>query len=195
MADASLCQILAVLVLDADGQRLAVKYSTSARKELWTTVKQQMAFEKRVIGKLPKASNTRSEVDVAVIDDFTVLFQAVNDVVLCAVAAPNENELIVLSMMEGIYAAMTGAAQSNFLSTGMTKQLVLDNLADVLFILDEVTDDGVIMETEEEKISARIKMIDETEVTQAAQAEQMFAKATQSAKNKLLSSIIGGGRG
>lgn len=99
-------------------------------------------------------------------------------------------------------------------SSGLTKQLVLDNLSDVLFILDEVgsacvakrmawdrhgtrhrrcfrflwldltawqllsatvpfwqvTDNGVIMETDDEKISARIKMIDETEVTQSAQA-------------------------
>lgn len=34
----------------------------------------------------------------------------------------------------------------------------------------QVTDNGVIMETDDEKISARIKMIDETEVTQSAQA-------------------------
>lgn len=85
-------------------------------------------------------------------------------------------------------------------SSGVTKQLVLDNLSDVLFILDEagtfscpvhrfldsiwkalfwicrsatlqVTDNGVIMETDDEKISARIKMIDETEVTQSAQVQ------------------------
>eukprot|EP00913_Durusdinium_trenchii_P004475 g4154.t1 len=47
------------------------------------------------------------------------------------------------------------------------------------------------METDDEKISARIKMIDETEVTQSAQAEQMFQKATQSAKQKLLGSLMG----
>ena len=69
-------------------------------QELWPTVKQQVAFEKRVpssmpfnvsvavevlllvsfevINKLPKPSATRSDVDVAVIDDYTVIFQAVN---------------------------------------------------------------------------------------------------------------------
>lgn len=34
-----------------------------------------------------------------------------------------------------------------------------------------MTDNGVIMETDDEKISARIKMIDETEVTQSAQVQ------------------------
>lgn len=116
---------------------------------------------------------------------------------------------------------------------------MLDNLSDVLFILDEVrvgrcrkvckvktgrsfvtrqmqvTDNGVIMETDDEKISARIKMIDETEVTQSAQAgrgrnvshllllgkcsdpesprkaEQMFQKATQSPKLRLTVGTIG----
>merc|ERR1712060_687390 len=95
-------------------------------------------------------------------------------------------------MVEGIFSAISGCAQgSSFLSSGLSKQLVLDNLSDVLFILDEVTDDGIVMETEDEKISARIKMVDETEATNAAQAEQMFQKATQSAKQKLLGSLIG----
>mmetsp|Transcript_22429 Transcript_22429/g.57289 ORF Transcript_22429/g.57289 Transcript_22429/m.57289 type:complete len:197 (-) Transcript_22429:120-710(-) len=193
MADGGLCQILALLVLDSDGARLAVKYCSYARKELWVGSKAQMAFEKRVISKLPKPSTARTgEVDVAVIDDYTVLFQACNDVIVCAVAGANENELVVLQLVEGIFASMSSTAQgSSFLSSGLTKQLVLDSLADVLFILDEVMDDGIIMETDEDKISARIKMIDETEATNAAQAEQMFQKATQSAKAKLLGSLIG----
>lgn len=192
MTDQGLCQILAMLVLDADGNRLAVKYSSLARKELWNGVKPQLAFEQRVINKLPKSSNTKNEVDVAVIDDHTVLYQACNDVVVCAVSSATENELVVLQLVEGVVSAMSSAASGSFLSTGMTKQLVLDNLADILFILDEVTDDGIIMETEEEKISARVKMIDEAEVANSQQAEQMFQKATQSAKQKLLGSLLGG---
>jgi len=169
-----------------------VKYSSVARKEIWVGTKQQLAFEKRVITKLPKSSGTKTEVDVAVIDEYTVLFQACNDVVVCAVAASTENELVVLQLVEGTFCAMSSITQgSSFLSSGLTKQLVLDNLSDVLFILDEVTDDGIIMETEEDKITARIKMVDETEATNAAQAEQMFQKATQSAKQKLLGSLIG----
>ncbi|CAE8607042.1 unnamed protein product [Polarella glacialis] len=192
MADEGLSQILALLVLDTDGQRLAVKYCSLARKEIWPSVKLQIAFEKRVINKLPKPSATRSDVDVAVIDDYTVIFQACNDVVVCAVAAFSENELVVMQLVEGIYNSMSSCCQGGgFLSSGLSKQLVLDNLADALFILDEVTDDGMIMETDEEKISARVKMIDETEVTQSAQAEQMFQKATQSAKQKLLGSLMG----
>mmetsp|Transcript_1189 Transcript_1189/g.2410 ORF Transcript_1189/g.2410 Transcript_1189/m.2410 type:complete len:195 (+) Transcript_1189:90-674(+) len=191
MADDGLCQILALLVLDTDGTRLAVKYTTLA-KELWGTVKLQTAFEKRVINKMPKPSATRTDVDVAVIDDYTVIFQACNDVVVAAVALPTENELVVMQLVEGVYNAMSNAcAGQSFLSSGLNKQLILDSLSDVLFILDEVTDNGMIMETDDEKISARIKMIDETEVTQSAQAEQMFQKATQSAKTKLLSSIMG----
>jgi len=192
MADDGLVQILALLVLDADGNRLAVKYCSLARKELFVGTKAQTAFEKKVISKLPKASAARTEVDVAVIDEYTVLFQACNDVVLCAVAPSHENELVVLQVVDGIYAAMSHVAQgSSFLSSGLTKQLVLENLSDVLFILDEVVDDAIIMETEEERITARIKMIDEVESTGAAQAGQMFEKATQSATKKLLGAMIG----
>eukprot|EP00930_Biecheleria_cincta_P003920 TRINITY_DN104828_c0_g1_i1.p1 TRINITY_DN104828_c0_g1~~TRINITY_DN104828_c0_g1_i1.p1 ORF type:complete len:195 (-),score=51.10 TRINITY_DN104828_c0_g1_i1:324-908(-) len=190
--DSGISRILALLVLDTDGARLAVKYTQLARKEIWPTLNQQTAFEKRVINKLPKPSASRSEVDVAVIDDYTIIFQACNDVVVAAVAGSSENELVAMGLVEGIYNSMSSACVGqSFLATGLSKQLVLDGLSDVLFILDEVTDEGVIMETEDEKISARIKMIDETEVTQSAQAEQMFQKATQSAKSKLLGSLMG----
>eukprot|EP00438_Fugacium_kawagutii_P034801 Skav236265 [mRNA] locus=scaffold829:674872:678056:- [translate_table: standard] len=108
---------MALLVLDTDGGRLAVKYNS-----------------------------------------------ACNDVVVAAVAAGSENELVVLELAQCMFNSLSSACQSqSFLSAGLTKQLVLDNLSDVLFILDEVTDNGVIMETDDEKISARIKMIDETE--------------------------------
>nr|ABV22240.1 nonclathrin coat protein-like [Karlodinium veneficum] len=193
MGEESLCQVLALLCLDTDGARLAVKYSTYAKKELWSGTKNQLAFEKRLINKLPKPTATRSDVDVAVVDDYTVLFQAINDVYVCAVAGPAENELAILQLVEGIFSSIsTTVSSSSFLSTGVNKQLVLDSLSDVLFILDEAVDDGIIMETEEEKLCARIKMIDETEVANAAQAEQMFQKATQSAKQKLLGSLMGG---
>jgi len=193
MFEDGLCQILALLVLDSDGQRLAVKYTSLAKKELWVGSKAQLAFEKKIISKLPKPSAARSEVDVAVIDEYTILFQACNDVVVCAVASPTENELVVMQLVEGIFATMSSITQgSSFLSSGLTKQLVLDGLADVLFILDEVMDDGIIMETDEDKITARVKMIDETEAAGSAQAEQMFQKATQSAKSKLISSLLGG---
>ena len=43
---------------------------------------------------------------------------------------------------------------------------------------------GIIMETDEEKISARVKMIDETEITNSAQAEQMFQKARRSSATR-----------
>ena len=37
--------------------------------------------------------------------------------------------------------------------------------------MDEVADDGVIMDTDEDKIMARVRMTDETEVAQSAQAD------------------------
>merc|ERR1712107_608110 len=129
---------------------------------------------------------------MGVIDDFTVLHQSSNDVIICAVASNMENELVILSLVEGVFSAVSDCAHSGFLSSGLTKQFVLDNLSDVLFVLDEVTDEGIIMETEEEKILNRIKMIDDLEANSCKQAEAVFHKATQNAKSKLLSSLIGG---
>merc|ERR1719203_1529753 len=162
--DDELSQVLAVLVMDSDGNRLAVKYCAAARRELWPTVSAQVEFEKMIHSKLPKAVSSKSEVDVAVVKNYTVLFQAANDCVVCAVASATENELAVMQLVEGVFSAASGCSQgASFLSTGLSKQLVLDNLSEVLFILDEVVDDDIIFVTDEDKISSRIKMIDETE--------------------------------
>ena len=89
--------------------------------------------------------------DVAIIDEYTILFQAVDYAAIGAVAGSSENELVVLHMVEGIFLAMSGCSQgSSFLSFGLTKQLALDNLSDVLLVLDEVCGDCIVMETEEE---------------------------------------------
>lgn len=194
----TLCQVLAVLVLDADGQRLAVKYTSLARRQIWTNMKEQLAFEKRVFNKMPKIIPTgSSEVDVAVLDDWNILFQACNDVIVAVVAASTENELIVMKFVEGIYNAMVSVAPAGFLASGLTKQLVLDKLSDVFFVLDECMDDGIILEMEEDTISARVRMQDEMEAAaraeSAAQVQEKFQKATQSAKQKLLGSLLGKG--
>mmetsp|Transcript_30486 Transcript_30486/g.97427 ORF Transcript_30486/g.97427 Transcript_30486/m.97427 type:complete len:194 (-) Transcript_30486:105-686(-) len=191
MADGGLCQVLGILIIDPEGQRLAVKYS-KAGKELWPDIKKQTAFEKRVASKLPKPQEAaKSEPDVTIVDDHTVLFQAANDVVVCVIAAPNENELMVVQIVECIWAAMIRAAPPSLLSNGPTRQLVVDFLSDVMFFLDEVIDDGMIMEVDEEKVHARIRMQDEMEAASSAQVEQMFQKATQSAKTKLINSLMG----
>jgi len=59
-------------------------------------------------------------------------------------------------LVEGVFSSILASAQgASLFSTGPIMQLVLDSLSDVFFVLDEAGDDGIIMETEEEQITAQ----------------------------------------
>uniref|UniRef100_A0A7S2IND8 Coatomer subunit zeta n=1 Tax=Alexandrium andersonii TaxID=327968 RepID=A0A7S2IND8_9DINO len=189
--DDSLCQVLAILILDTQGERLAVKYPR-AGKELWPDIKRQTAFEKLVAGKLPKFGEaSKSEPDVTMVEEYLVLYQAANDVVVCVVTPSTENELMVVQVVECIWAALLRASPG-ILSNGPSRQLVVDSLSDVYFFLDEVIDDGLIMETDEAKVQARIYMRDDLEGdTGGGEALGSPPEAGQSKGSKFLSSFIG----
>merc|ERR1719150_2232921 len=196
MVEDGLCQVLAAFLLDSDGQRLAVKYSRPAKRELWPNFTAQRAFEAKLAAKLPKpfpAAN-ESEPNVMMVDEYTVIYQAGNDVVCCAVTASAESELVVLEVVECLWAAMMRGG-SGILSNGPTKQTVIDYLTEAYFFLDEILDDGMVMETDEKKVQARIQMADETEAEKFLERQEKFQKATQSAKKKIISSLMGGGTG
>lgn len=114
-----------------------------------------------------------------------------------------ENELVVAQLLEGMFAAIANVSQTSFVSQGMSKPGILENLDQVLLVLDEVTDDGVIMETDEEKIQNRVRMVEEESHIQPealdpnapldpnASAQAMFQMATQNAKKRLIDSLLG----
>ena len=116
-----------------------------------------------------------------------------------------ENELVIAQLLEGMFAAINAVSQTSFVSTGLSKPGVLENLDHVLLVLDEVTDDGIIMETDEEKIQNRVRMIEEQShmvqdsgggngdapLDSNASAQAMFQMATQNAKKRLIDSLLG----
>jgi len=186
--------ILAVLVLDIDGERLATRYNTGSR-DIFPDIKSQMAFEKRIIQKLPKPAqrnDARAEVtDVAIIDDHLVIFKSMNDVFVCVVSSTQENEMILMQLVDGLFASLSSTVCTSLFAQGLSKRAVLEGMEMTILILDEVQDDGVVMEIEEEKIVARVKMHASTGDTQ--NTSDAFAKATESTKNKILGSLFRSG--
>lgn len=193
-------QVLALLVLDADANRLAIKYCSGGLK-LWPSVEDQRKFERKTIQKLPKPSGrASSETDVALIGEQLVVFKICNDVYICVVCSPNENELVVAGLCDGVAAALTQTTQMSFVSNGLSKQTVLDQLDQVLLVLDEVTDDGIIMEVDDEKIFNRVRMVEaegggggNNDAAGGGEADSaVFQQATKAAKKRLIESLLGG---
>lgn len=159
---ASISQILGCLILDAEGERLAVRYSSAAAKVL-PDFKAQRSFEKKIIAKIPRSVQQKTEpkdthVDVAIIEDHLILYRGIQDVLVIIVADELENELVLMQVVDAIFESLITCCCSSIMSQGLSRRAVLEKLERAILILDEVQDDGIILEIEEDKICHRVKM-------------------------------------
>jgi hypothetical protein len=170
MVNLSLKCINAVILLDASGNRVLANYYGSE----YTSVKEQKAFEKGLFektrlsqGNVSHRTQGRSSStlfpklgEIILYDNQVVLYRVSIDVYFYVVGSPEENELILLSMLNTFHDAVSSLLRSVafsffFISREQTltvtfffqryqveKRTLLDNLDLVALCLDETVDRG-----------------------------------------------------
>lgn len=167
-----------LLLLDADGKRIAVKYSDPEMG----TVPQQLAFERSVFQKTQR-TNARGEAEIIMFDNHLVVYKFVADLHFYVTGDINENEIILATMLQAFYESV-----SLLLRNVLEKKTVLENLDLVLLTLDELIDNGVIMETEPNVIANRVSMRGADGDTPLT--EQTISQAFASAKEQLTRNLL-----
>lgn len=178
MADGMLPMVKAILILDADGNRLAAKYYS--KPEL-TTDADQTAFEQKLYKKT-KHTNARSEAEIIMLESNVAIMRTSNETRFFVVGSAEENELILTGVLDGLHEAL------NILLRGMTdRQGLLNSLEYVILAIDEVVDQGMILELDPQAIASRVLMrgveggavpITELTIGQAlASAREQFIKS------------------
>ncbi|KAJ2740176.1 Golgi-to-ER vesicle coat component [Coemansia sp. BCRC 34301] len=133
--------------MDGEGNRLVAKYySRGPHTQNYKTVKEQKKFESELFSKTRKSSG-----EVILYDGQTVLFKYVNDVHFYLVGDPEENELLLSAVLNGLVEAI-----SLLLKHSIDKRKLLDNLDMVVLALDEAVDDGVALETDPNVIASNV---------------------------------------
>ncbi|KAJ2813377.1 Golgi-to-ER vesicle coat component [Coemansia sp. 'formosensis'] len=103
MVNLSLYTVRAMIIMDGDGNRLVAKYySRGPHAQNYKTVKEQKKFESELFSKTRKSSG-----EVILYDGHTVLFKYVNDVHLYLVGDPEENELLLSAVLNGLVEAIS----------------------------------------------------------------------------------------
>jgi len=167
-----------LLLLDAEGRRIAVKYYS---KE-WPTPPQQSAFETSLYEKTVR-TNARGDAEIIMFDDLIVVYKFINDIHFYATASADENELV-------LHAVLLAFSESvSMLLRGMVeKKTVLENLDLVLLAMDEIVDGGIILETEASAIANRVALRGAAD--ELPLAEQTFSQALASAKEQIAKSLL-----
>ncbi|SBS81209.1 coatomer zeta-1 subunit [Plasmodium ovale curtisi] len=210
MRGVSIKQLEAIVLLDTDGKRIAVKYYNDKVK--WKEedkesggnasgnvssnigrgcdetynglrgIKDQKLFEADITEKSKKLCCGSSEVEVLLLNKYIVLCLSINDVNMYIVGDENDNEIILYELMQTIQDSL-----NNITNNQIGKKQLIDKLDLVYLLLDEIADCGIIMETNSNVIISRLYM-QEGELHEHTPLNQ----AISSAKDNIIRSLLSG---
>eukprot|EP01116_Phalansterium_solitarium_P024650 TRINITY_DN9085_c0_g1_i1.p1 TRINITY_DN9085_c0_g1~~TRINITY_DN9085_c0_g1_i1.p1 ORF type:complete len:171 (-),score=61.61 TRINITY_DN9085_c0_g1_i1:205-717(-) len=168
----SLYTVKSVLVLDSEGKRVCAKYYS---KDL-PTYKEQTAFEKNLWTK-----TNRSNAEILLWENVVAVYRTSGDVIFYTTGSYDENELVLLSVLNAFYDAV-----SKLLRGQVDKLAMLDNLDSVLLALDELIDDGIVLESDPSLIAQRATM----KFEDVPLSEQTISQAMGNIKEQLARSLL-----
>ncbi|XP_014499521.1 coatomer subunit zeta-2 isoform X1 [Vigna radiata var. radiata] len=147
MASQASCPLIKnILLLDSEGKRVAVRYFS----EDWPTNISKIAFEKFVFSKTVK-TNARTEAEITLLDNNVIIYKFVQDLHFFVTGGDQENEIILASVLQGFFDAVTLLLRNN-----VDKREALENLDLILLCLDEIVDGGMILETNGPLIAEKV---------------------------------------
>lgn len=167
-----------ILLLDSEGKRVAVKYYSDE----WPTNNAKLAFEKSVFTKTLK-SNPRSEAEIAMFNNNIVIYKFVQDLHFFVTGGDDENELILASVLQGFFDAVSLILRNN-----VDKREALENLDLILLCLDEIVDGGIILETDPNVIVG--KVASHNMDADASLSEQTLTQAWATAREHLSRTLL-----
>ncbi|KAJ2899550.1 hypothetical protein MKZ38_002983 [Zalerion maritima] len=156
-AGMSLFAVNAIIVLGADdGSRILAKYYTAphhaprshstASESPYPDVKSQKSFEKGLFEKTAKQTG-----DIILYDNRIVLYKNESDVMMYVVGSVDENEVLLYNVI----LALRDSLHLLF-KQSVDKRTIIENYDLVSLAIDEIVDDGIILETDPTIIVQRV---------------------------------------
>ena len=142
--------VLAVLMLDGDGNRIISKYYRGFCKG---GPAEQTKFEQKLFKKTKNATTSRADADVVMLEQTVAVFRCGTDARFYVVGSASENELILNMVLDGLVDALAA-----LLGGGLEARALLENLETVMLAVDELVDGGIILETDPSNIANRVQM-------------------------------------
>jgi len=167
----SLFTVKCILLLDGEGKRIISKYYSKA---LFPTKQQQLTFEKNLFSK-----TNRTNGEIILFENLIVVYKSNVDVHFFVVGDQEENELMLSSVLNAFFDAVT-----QLLRGAVDRRSILDNLDTVLLSLDEIIEDGIILEADHTLVVGRVQMKGDDAPEQSIQ--QAINNVADRFKNSLL---------
>ena len=168
----SLYSVKGIIILDNDGQRLWANYYDP---NIFASPKDELRFEKSLFS---KTSRTKSEdVDVVMLDNLTILYKSRVDLYFYVLGGPKENELLLMSVLNCVFDSISIILRKN-----VEKSAVFENMDMIMLALDEICDNGVILESDAIMVADKVGIRAEDA---SSLGKQTAVQVLQSAKDQL----------
>ncbi|EPS65097.1 hypothetical protein M569_09682, partial [Genlisea aurea] len=167
-----------ILLLDSEGKRVAVKYYA----EDWPSNSSKLAFEKSIFTKTQK-TNARTEAEITMLESNIIVYRFAQDLHFFVTGGDDENELILATVLQGFYDAVTLLLRNN-----VELREALENLDLILLCLDEIVDGGIVLETDGSVIAGKVSSHSMDDG--APLSEQTISQALATAREHLTRSLL-----
>ncbi|OCL12634.1 coatomer zeta subunit [Glonium stellatum] len=157
----SLFSVNAILILSTDdSSRVLARYYSAPHPPTGTpanstnypganpypTLKDQKAFEKGLLEKTAKQTS-----DIILFDNKICVFKMESDVMLYVVGGADENEVLLYSVVLALRDSL-----NILLKSSVDKRTIVENYDLVSLAIDELVDDGIILETDPVIVASRV---------------------------------------
>ncbi|XP_041038394.1 coatomer subunit zeta-1-like [Carcharodon carcharias] len=140
----SLYTVKAIFIMDNDGERILAKYYDNT----YPSVKEQKAFEKNIFNK-----THRTDSEIALLEGLTVVYKSNIDLYFYVIGSSHENELMLVAVLNCLFDSL-----SQMLRKNVEKRTLLDNMEAVFLAIDEIVDEGVILESDPQPVVQRVAL-------------------------------------
>eukprot|EP00004_Rigifila_ramosa_P013273 TRINITY_DN2925_c0_g1_i1.p2 TRINITY_DN2925_c0_g1~~TRINITY_DN2925_c0_g1_i1.p2 ORF type:complete len:182 (-),score=62.58 TRINITY_DN2925_c0_g1_i1:23-544(-) len=172
----SLFVVNSVLILDADGKRIVAQYFN----DTFPTKAAQLKYEKDLFAKTSRANS-----EILLFEGQVTVYRGGSDVFFYVSGGQEENELVLSHVLGVLYDSL-----AQMLRNQVDKRTLQDNMEIVLLTLDEIFDDGIILESDSAVVVQRVSL--RGAEGEPSLAEQTFSQALQSAKEQIAKSLLKG---
>eukprot|EP00695_Tsukubamonas_globosa_P002169 TRINITY_DN3268_c0_g1_i1.p1 TRINITY_DN3268_c0_g1~~TRINITY_DN3268_c0_g1_i1.p1 ORF type:complete len:178 (+),score=22.26 TRINITY_DN3268_c0_g1_i1:77-610(+) len=170
--------IKAIIILDSDGKRIYSKYYSEDLSAPAT----RLAFEKNLFTKTHKTT-AKTDAEIILLDNMTVIYRFDSDVMFYVVGGADENEAVLASVLSTLYETINTLARNQ-----IDKRTLIENFDVLVLTVDEIVDEGVILELDSQAIVSRVSL--QSSEMDTVAVEKKLSQTAASLKDSFVRSFL-----
>mmetsp|Transcript_322 Transcript_322/g.309 ORF Transcript_322/g.309 Transcript_322/m.309 type:complete len:187 (+) Transcript_322:3-563(+) len=146
------------IILDNEGKRLYSKYYVPESNELFK-IQAQKDFEKKICHSVINFNvNRNDEIDIFNLNEYVLISKINKEVAFFIGAHESDNESIISNFFEVLLETLENVCNKN-----VNRKGILDNYQNVVTLVDEMIDNGIIINTDGENLEDKVFMKEKDE--------------------------------